>query len=138
MIVTLNNLSTVSPWFSLSLFLFVIGRFEAVPTPALRKALNLKAGVVSSGNSLDYTEEDMACMVEHGAAVKEMEAAAVAWAASLFDCPVLCVKSVTDIVDGTKPAADEFLENLHHASDALQQIIPKIINFIGGKKLGEL
>lgn len=114
------------------------GRFEAVPTPALRKALDLKPGLVSSGNSLDYTKEDMELMLEHGAAVKEMEAAAVAWAASLFDCPMFCLKSVTDIIDGDRPAAEEFLENLHHASDALQAIIPKVVDFVSGKKLSQI
>ena len=35
---------------------------------------------------------------------QEMEAAAVAWSADLFGCPVFCIKSVTDIVDGERPA----------------------------------
>lgn len=33
-----------------------------------------------------------------------MEAAAVAWSADLFGCPTFCIKSVTDIVDGDRPA----------------------------------
>lgn len=37
-------------------------------------------------------------------ALQEMEAAAVAWSADLFGCPVFCIKSVTDIVDGERPA----------------------------------
>lgn len=32
-----------------------------------------------------------------------MEAAAVAWAAGLFNTPMFCVKAVTDIVDGDRP-----------------------------------
>lgn len=115
-----------------------VGRFDALPVPNLIQTLDLKSGVVTSGNSLDYTTEDMARMVEHGAAVKEMEAAAVAWAASLFDCPFFCIKSVTDIVDGDRPAAEEFLENLHKAADALQQVVPKVMEFIAGKKYSEL
>ena len=47
-----------------------IGAHSAVPTPNLQRELGLKAGVVTSGNSLDYTTEDMALMVENGAAVK--------------------------------------------------------------------
>ena len=35
---------------------------------------------------------------------QEMEAAAVAWSADLFGCPVFCIKSITDIVDGDRPA----------------------------------
>ncbi len=34
------------------------------------------------------------------AAVKEMEAAAIAWVCGLYGKPLLCVKAITDIVDG--------------------------------------
>jgi 5'-methylthioadenosine nucleosidase len=118
--------------------LYGVGRYEALPTPALRAALGLKAGLVSSGNSLDFTAEDMAAMTHHGASIKEMEAAAVAWAASLHDCPVLCVKAVTDIVDGERPAGEEFLENLGRAAAALQAVVPRILEFIAGKLCSEL
>jgi hypothetical protein len=47
-----------------------IGHYDALPTPALQQALGLKCGVVSSGNSLDYTAEDMELMTEHEASVK--------------------------------------------------------------------
>ncbi|KAL4423462.1 hypothetical protein ABPG77_005414 [Micractinium sp. CCAP 211/92] len=115
-----------------------VGAFDAVPTPQLQAALGLKAGMVTSGNSLDYTAEDMARMVEHEAAVKEMEAAAVAWSADLFGCPVFCIKSVTDIVDGDRPAQEEFLENLHKAAEALQHTVPRVVEFIAGKRLSQL
>lgn len=36
--------------------------------------------------------------------LQEMEAAAVAWSADMFGTPVFCIKSVTDIVDGDRPA----------------------------------
>ena len=115
-----------------------IGRNATLSAPNMRRMLNLKSGVVSSGNSLDYTAEDMRLMMEHEAAVKEMEAAAVSWSASLFKCPVLCLKSVTDIVDGDKPAQEEFLENLHKAADALQAVVPKALEYMAGKRLSEL
>lgn len=60
----------------------------------------VQAGLVSSGGSLDYTEQDMAFMVKQKVAVKEMEAAAVAWVAALFQTPMFSIKSITDIVDG--------------------------------------
>ena len=60
-------------------------------------------GIVTSGNSLDYTREDMDAMVAAGAAVKEMEASAIAWAAHLFGTPMFALKSITDIVDGMYP-----------------------------------
>ena len=111
---------------------------DALATPRMQAALGLKAGVVTSGNSLDFTSEDMGIMTAHEACVKEMEAAAVAWAAGLFGCPMFCVKSVTDIVDGERPAAEEFLENLHHAADSLQATLPRVLAFIAGKRYSEL
>ena len=47
-----------------------VGELQALPTPRMVAALGLKTGVVSSGNSLDYTAEDMERMLGAGAAVK--------------------------------------------------------------------
>lgn len=91
-----------------------------------------------AGNSLDYTDKDMEIMTRHEAVVKEMEAAAIAWVASLFHKPMFCVKAVTDIVDGDRPTQDEFLENLHTAAAALQQVLPKVLAFVSGKTLRDL
>eukprot|EP01025_Chloroclados_australasicus_P064728 TRINITY_DN8681_c0_g1_i1.p1 TRINITY_DN8681_c0_g1~~TRINITY_DN8681_c0_g1_i1.p1 ORF type:complete len:137 (+),score=10.61 TRINITY_DN8681_c0_g1_i1:32-412(+) len=80
----------------------------------------------------------MEIMVEHSAAVKEMEAAAVAYVCRLWDTPMLAIKSVTDIVDGDRPAAEEFLENLQKSSAALQNAIVQVIDYIQGKALNDL
>lgn len=85
----------------------------------------LQAGVVSSSNSLGYSEEDMKQILANDAAVKEMEGAAIAWAAHLFDLPVLALKSITDIVDGDRPPQEEFLENLQRAALALKASTPR-------------
>jgi hypothetical protein len=37
-------------------------------------------------------DKDMAVMLDHSVAVKEMEAGSVAWAAQLFGKPLLCIK----------------------------------------------
>lgn len=47
-----------------------LGLHAALPTPQLQAALGLKAGLVSSGNSLDYVERDMEIMREHDTSVK--------------------------------------------------------------------
>jgi 5'-methylthioadenosine nucleosidase len=96
------------------------------------------AAAACAGNSLDYTDKDMEIMTNHKAAVKEMEAAAIAWVAQLFKKPMFCIKAVTDIVDGDKPTQEEFLENLHAAAAALQQVLPKVLAFVSGKTLREL
>lgn len=115
-----------------------LGYVESTPTPQLRAALGLKAGIVTSGNSLDYTEQDMQIMNKHGAAVKEMEAAAIAWVAQMFRKPMFCVKAVTDIVDGDRATQEEFLENLNAAAAALQQTLPKVLQFVAGKTIAQL
>lgn len=61
---------------------------------------HLQTGVISSGNSLDYTKQDMDVMVKNEVAVKDMEAAAIAWAADLYNIPWMAIKAITDIVDG--------------------------------------
>lgn len=76
--------------------------------------------MVSTGNSLDHVEADDAQMAANGrlsrfttsisswrfikhhafltdASVKDMEAAAVAWAAELYSIPYFALKVVTDI-----------------------------------------
>jgi 5'-methylthioadenosine nucleosidase len=83
-------------------------------------------------------EQDMQIMTKHGAVVKEMEAAAIAWVAQMFRKPMFCVKAVTDIVDGDRATQEEFLENLNAAAAALQQTLPKVLEFVAGKTIAQL
>lgn len=80
----------------------------------------------------------MKVMQEGKTAVKDMESAAVAYVCRLWSVPMLAIKAVTDIVDGGKPPQDEFLENLHKASQALQGATSKALRFINGKTLQDL
>ena len=72
------------------------------------------------------------------ATVKDMEAAAIAWAAELTSTPLLTLKVVTDIVDGERATQDEFLENLHTAAASLQKNLNNVLDFVLGKTIGEL
>ena len=74
-----------------------------MPTIPIDVPTAVQSGIVSSGNSLDFTMEDLHLFEAHGVAVKEMEAAAVAWAAHLHATPVFALKAITDIVDGVPP-----------------------------------
>ena len=115
-----------------------VGKLQCVTAPRLRKDLGLKVGCCSSGNSLDWHDMDMKLMEEHEAAVKEMEAASVAWVSSMFGLPLMCVKAITDIVDGDQPAHEEFLSNLAAAAAALQATVPKVVDYIMGKQIKDL
>jgi 5'-methylthioadenosine nucleosidase len=53
-------------------------------------------------------------------------------------CTSHAIQVVTDIVDGDRPTAEEFLENLGAAARSLQEAVPKTIDFVAGKRLSEL
>lgn len=106
--------------------------------PSLAAALGFKTGVVSSGDSLDASVDDLAELGASGAAVKDMEAASVAYVARMHGVPLLALKAVTDVVDGGRPTAEEFLANLGAAAAALQAALPRLIGAVAGKRLDEL
>lgn len=66
------------------------------------------------------------------------QGAAVAYVADLLKVPVVFLKAVTDLVDGDKPTAEEFLQNLAVVTSALEETATKVINFINGKNLSDL
>lgn len=80
----------------------------------------------------------MEIMLAHNAAVKEMEAASIAWVCQQYGTPFFSVKSITDIVDGGRATQDEFLENLNAAAAALQRVLPQVLDFVAGKQLKDL
>lgn len=66
------------------------------------------------------------------------QGAAVAYVADLQNVPVIFIKAVTDIVDGEKPTAEEFMQNLAAVTAALNQSVTKVVDFINGKCISEL
>ncbi|XP_061978348.1 5'-methylthioadenosine nucleosidase-like isoform X3 [Populus nigra] len=118
--------------------LYGVGSRQSFSTPNLLKELNLKAGKLSTGDSLDMSPQDEASIVANDATVKDMEGAAVAYVADLLKVPAIFIKAVTDIVDGDKPTAEEFLQNLAAVTAALDQAVAQVVDFISGKCLSEL
>ncbi|OMO92885.1 hypothetical protein COLO4_17245 [Corchorus olitorius] len=118
--------------------LYGVGSRQAVSTPNLLKELNLKTGKLSTGDSLDMSPHDEASITANDATVKDMEGAAVAYVSDLLKVPAIFVKAVTDIVDGEKPTAEEFLQNLASVTAALDQAVTQVIDFISGKCLTDL
>lgn len=116
-----------------------IGRIESLHTDFIEqiaKEHSYQIGICTTGNSLDKTGEDDQIMEQNDASVKDMEAAAIAYICKMYNNkPYLGIKVVTDIVDGTKPTTEEFLENLHTASESLQRALPKILDSLCQKEL---
>ncbi|KAJ6365267.1 hypothetical protein OIU76_030108 [Salix suchowensis] len=134
-----NMKAHANPWLMARFFdLYGVGLRQCFSTPNLLKELNLKSGKLSTGDSLDMSPQDEASIVANDATVKDMEGAAVAYVADLFKVPAIFIKAVTDIVDGDKPTAEEFLQNLAAVTAALDLAVAQVIDFISGKCLSEL
>jgi 5'-methylthioadenosine nucleosidase len=100
-----------------------------------------KSGICTTGDSLDKTAECDVIMEQSQASVKDMEGAAIAWVVAMYSKQLTkftSLKVITDIVDGTKPTHEEFLQNLHTASEQLQHAIPMMLDYIASKELKEL
>lgn len=108
-----------------------IGTIGAVIDPTtIAGELGYKTGVCTTGNSLDKTDKDDEYMLDNDASVKDMEAAAIAWVAKMYDLPYMGVKVITDIVDGGVPSHEEFMENLASAAKSLQEALPKVVDYV--------
>jgi 5'-methylthioadenosine nucleosidase len=116
-----------------------IGYLPSTMNPQdMANAYNWKIGICSTGNSLDKTTECDARMLANDASVKDMEVAAIAWTAQLHSIKFGSIKVVTDIVDGTVPTQDEFLQNLMKASQQLQYALPLVLDYVAGKELDQV
>lgn len=115
-----------------------VGSHDAHDAPNLLKHLDCKIGTVTTSNSLDHSPEDDKYMAANDAAVKDMEGAAIAWVAEQTRTACIAVKVITDIVDGERATQEEFLENLGTAATSLQAVLPKVMDFVSGRKLEDM
>lgn len=80
----------------------------------------------------------MEIIIANDAAVKEMEAAGIAWVAEFNKVPFFALKVITDIVDGGRPTHEEFMANLGIAAVKLQEQLLKVVEFVSGRVLSDL
>ncbi|KAF1002359.1 5'-methylthioadenosine/S-adenosylhomocysteine nucleosidase-like [Apium graveolens] len=118
--------------------LYGVGQRQAFATPNMSKDIDLKAGKLSTGDSMDMCPSDESSIIANDATLKDMEGAAVAYVADLLKVPAIFMKAVTDIVDGDKPTSEEYLENLSGVTAALGQAVSQVIYYIDGKCISEL
>ena len=116
-------------------FDYGMGFFKTFPCEKMAKELQLKTGIVSTGNSLDFSDDDRKVMFNNNGMVKDMEAAAVGWVASMLSTPFISVKAITDIIDNSTPTEEEFLLNLKSASNALASKIVEIVSYLSSNDL---
>ena len=87
------------------------------------KNLDCKFGVFSASDSLTCSEREMKFFNKNEVVVKDMESAAIAYVCERSSTKYVGVKSITDIVDGDIPTAEEFSTNLKSASNSLQSFL---------------
>ena len=76
---------------------------------------------------------DEAILKQEPVVNKEMEAAAIAWVASLWNVPLIAIKSVTDLMDSGQTTSEEFLQNLCFASQNLNKAVLQVMDCLAQK-----
>lgn len=112
-----------------------LGCYPCVDAQQLAHKLNLPLGVISSGSSLRKSEGEFAILESNKVVAKEMEAAAIAWIASLFKCPFLAIKSITNLVDELNQSEDEFLQNFEQACTSLNKVLVNFLQLVDARQL---
>lgn len=103
------------------------GHFPVDADAGLARSLGLKLGVVSTGDSLDCTDEDAKHLAALGASVKEMEAAGIAWVCERQRVPLVLVKAITDLVDHHASTASQFVQNYALATSKLATALSGVV-----------
>lgn len=115
-----------------------VGCFPALEVSQLTKDLDIKSGVISSGSSLEKNPKDQHIIDQHNAVAKEMEAAAIAWVASLHKTPFFAVKSITNLIDEANQSEEEFIKNFDVSVTALNNKLIELIHYLQNKKITDL
>lgn len=96
----------------------------------MAEVLGLKTGKVTTGSSLDMQPCDLEIIKSNGGELKDMEGAAVGFVCSLFNVPIVYVKSVTDLCDSGAETFEEFSKNLKAACESLRTVNEKVIDYL--------
>lgn len=112
-----------------------VGNHPAADIREAAEALGCRLGLVTTGDSLDESDDDRVRILASGAEVKEMEAAAVAWVSGLHGTPVSAVKAITDLVDHHESTGSQFEANLRYAVERLVATVADLVPRLAGTEL---
>ena len=115
-----------------------VGCFPAAKIDKLVKDLALQSGVISTGSSLEKNTKDSKIIKLHKVVAKEMEAAAIAWVAMLYDIPMFAIKSITNLVDLENQSEVEFIKHFDSAVVTLSETVSELIKYLANKSIQEL
>ncbi len=107
---------------------FGLGSYPSLDVGSIALKLNLERANISSGNSLDFTQEELLRILSSGAILKEMEAAAIAMIAYQSKTAFFAVKSVTNLIDLNPDSPSEFEKNFSTAVKCLTEKTLQVID----------
>ncbi len=110
-----------------------VGYFPALELGQMVKQLGFGVGVISTGSSLEKNPKDQRVIKAHPVVAKEMEAAAIAWVASLYQVPMTAIKSITNLVDLDNRSEHEFVKNFELAVSGLTSAMIKVLHYFNQK-----
>lgn len=111
-----------------------IGDYTSANFEKITNKINLKKGIVCSGDSFDENQADREIMLKQGCSVIEMEAAGAAWTSMLMKTPMLAIKGITDIV-GNPNAHEDFEKNFSKITNELSEKIKDFLSQFSRKNL---
>lgn len=100
----------------------------------MAEELGLPMAKLTTGSSLDMQPCDLEIIKANGGQLKDMEGAAVAFTCSLYNVPIIIVKSVTDLCDSGAETFEEFSKNLEKACESLRQVNIRVIEYLRNLK----
>lgn len=106
------------------------GNYKVINSDLIARKFNLKQGIISTGDSFDIIDSDLLTMKQNDTAVKEMEAAAIAWVCLIHNTDFTAIKAITDFVDKPESTNDFFLKNIALASNNLKEKIVDIVEYL--------
>ncbi len=112
---------------------FGIGAYPSLDVKNLALKIGCERGNISSGNSLDFTPEDLSRIESSGAILKEMEAGAIAWVAFITKTPFFALKSVTNLIDVNSDSPGEFEKNFQLAVQSLTEKALELVKILSGE-----
>jgi 5'-methylthioadenosine nucleosidase len=116
------------------------GEITLPPLKMLPTRMDLKTGVLSTGNSLDMIAAERRELARSAAALKDMEGATIVKVAQSFGTPVIVMKAITDLFDVRhKNTAAEFNANFGLAVRNLQNKLVELVQLLStGVRLRDL
>jgi len=106
------------------------GEFKCIDMAAVAKTLDLKEGIISTGDSVVLEKSEWSGLMVQGISALDMEAAAIAEIAEFSGVDMLAIKVISDFMDVDECIVEQFSKNREAAVSSLAAKIEQLISFL--------